>query len=371
MTILTKAGIFQPVSHRMGTKRFLDEEHSDRPSARDSANRRSRAGIQDRFGLGTRVCHLMIVSLLAAMLAMPALLNAEPAKGLGMWVWSSSAFSTREAREGLVRFCVQHRIRHLDVHVKISRDTDQPILRDAEALRDLILLAGQSNITTAALRGHSKMFLSKNHERTLRELRAIIAFNETLPGDASFKGVKYDVEPYCTKEWKAEGTTLEAAMRDYLAFLLKARSVLREEAPRLWLAVDTPFWWDKDEFVLDFEGQRKRFNEHVQDLTDFIVVMSYRRSPQEVLACVEGERKYARRIRKVVYPSLETIKLEKDPHISFWGLPNEEIWNVVPQLLKVAEGDPAIGGVMIHCYRGLVEKLNESPPNKPEPATSE
>jgi len=55
------------------------------------------------------------------------------------------------------------------------------------------------------LRGNPKMFFSENHERTLRELRAIVAFSETLPEDTLFKGIKYDVEPYCTKEWKAEG----------------------------------------------------------------------------------------------------------------------------------------------------------------------
>lgn len=298
-------------------------------------------------------------------------LNAEPQKGLGMWVWSNSAFSTWEARQQLVHFCVKHRIRHLDVHVKMSRDHDKPSLRDAEALKDLILLAGQHNITTAVLRGHPKMFLSKNHEQTLRELRTIVAFSETLPGDAQFKGIKYDVEPYCAKDWKAEGTTLGGAMHDYLAFLLKARTVLHTEAPRLWLAADTPFWWDKDEFVLEFEGKRKRYNEHVQDLTDFIVIMSYRRSAHEILNSVEGERKYARRIHKVIYPSLETIQLKQDPHISFWGLPNEELWKVVPQLLEAAEGDPAIGGVMIHCYRGLVEKFSKDAPNKPVQTTSE
>ena len=84
-------------------------------------------------------------------LAVPISPNAEPAKGLGMWVWSNSSYSTLEARQQLVDFCLEYRIRHLDVHVKMSRDRDKPILQDSEALKDLILLAGQHNITTAAL----------------------------------------------------------------------------------------------------------------------------------------------------------------------------------------------------------------------------
>ena len=112
-------------------------------------------------------------------------------------------------------------------------------------------------------------------------------------------------------------------MHDYLAFLRKAKTVLHEKAPHLSLAVDTPFWWDKDEFALEFEGQRKRFNEHVQDLTDFIVIMSYRCSAKKVLSISEDEMRYAGRIGKVVFLSLETIQLQRDPDISFWGLPKE------------------------------------------------
>jgi len=138
------------------------------PFAQGKENHRPEAGVQLRSELAAFTRMLIPVFLFAAILATPMSPNAEPAKGLGMWVWSNSAFSTLEARQQLVHFCVKHRIRHLDVHVKMSRDRDKPILQDAEALKDLILLAGQYDITTAALRGHPKMFLSKNHDRALR-----------------------------------------------------------------------------------------------------------------------------------------------------------------------------------------------------------
>lgn len=223
-------------------------------------------------------------------------------------------------------------------------------------------MAGKHQITSAALRGDPRMFFAEKHQQTLHELQAIIDFSTSLPDDALFKGIKYDVEPYLTKEWKEKGKTRETVMRDYLVFLRKARLVLQDRAPRLWLAVDTPFWWDNDEFILEFEGSRKRFSEHVQDLTDFIAIMSYRRSPQGVLACVDGERRYAKRIKKTIFPSLETIKLKQDPHLSFWDVPPEEFWNVVPQLLEAARADPAIGGAMLHCYRSLLEKFKKNLP---------
>ena len=307
----------------------------------------------------------------AILMTLPLGLKAETEKGTGMWVWERSAYSTQEARQRLIRFCLKHGIRHLDVYTRMSSDPEQPTLRDAEAFRELIASTGKYQITIASLRGRPKMFFPEQQEQTLRELRAVIAFSKTLPENALFKGIKYDVEPYCTKEWKTSEATHQPIIRDYLSFLRRARSLLREEAPRLWLAVDTPFWWDKDEYRLEFEGKTKRFSEHIQDLTDYIVIMSYRRSVRKVLSSVEEERNYARRIKKVIFPSLETVRLKQDPEISFWGLPQGQVWDVVPQLLKKAQGDPALGGVMVHCYRSLSEEHENDTPDRAGPMTPE
>jgi hypothetical protein len=230
-----------------------------------------------------------------------------------------------------------------------------------------MVLAGRKNITTSLLRGDPRMFFFPKHGQTLEELRAIMAFSQTVPKEALLKGIKYDVEPYLTKEWKAGGETRRIIMHDYLTFLRKARLVLDEETPHLLLAADTPFWWDRDEFVTDFEGRSQRFSEHVQDLTDFIVIMSYSRDIRKVLASIEGERRYAERIEKLVHPSLETIQLKQDPHISFWGVPVDEFWKTVDQIQGAARKDPVLGGVRIHNYRGLMEKLKMNSSRKKAP----
>jgi hypothetical protein len=300
------------------------------------------------------------VFLVTILLSLPVTRNAQGTDGLGMWVWSNSSFSTQEAREKLVQICLQNQIRHLDVHVEISWVGRKPALINPEALKDLMVLAGQNKISTSVLRGDPRMFFSQKHGQTLGELQAIMAFSQTVPKEALLKGIKYDVEPYLTKEWKVGGETRQIVMHDYLEFLRKARVVLDEETPHLLLGADTPFWWDRDEFVTDFEGRSQRFSEHVQDLTDFIVIMSYSRDARKVLANVEGERKYAKRIEKLIHPSLETIQLKQDPHISFWGVPAEEFWKTVNQIQEVAKRDPVLGGVRIHNYRGLLEKLKRN-----------
>jgi hypothetical protein len=305
---------------------------------------------------------IFLVFLLVTTLAVAVALNAHGTDGLGMWVWSNSSFSTQQARDKLVQFCLQHQITHLDVHVEITWEDGKPALKIPEALKDLMVLAGQKNITTSILRGDPRMFFSQKHNQTLEELRAILAFSQMLPKEALLKGIKYDVEPYLTNEWRAGGETRRSTMHDYLAFLRKARLVMSEETPHLLLGADTPFWWDRDEFVMEFEGRSQRFSEHVQDLTDFIVIMSYWRDPRKVLDSVEVERRYAERIEKLIYPSLETIQLKQTPHITFWGVSAEEFWKTVNQIQEAAKRDPVMGGVRIHNYRGLLEKLKMDNP---------
>ena len=126
-----------------------------------------------------------------------------------------------------------------------------------------------------------------------------------------------------------------------------------------YLLVGPPFGWDTNEFLPEFGGKWKRFNEQLQDLTASISIMSYRRSAQDPLACVEDERRCAQQIKKVIFPFLETEKLKQDRQIGFWGVLTEELWKVVCEFLARAEKDSAIGGIMIHCYRFLLSRLSE------------
>ncbi len=307
---------------------------------------------------------LWVLLLLTLALASPP---PGQAKGLGTWVWSASSFATESDRQELVRFCLDHGITHVDVHCDIAWQGGTPVVQNPESLRDLFLLAGRNRITTAIVRGEPGMFFLSHHEKSLKELRAMIDFSRTLFPGSLFKGFKYDVEPYLDREWKAGGPARRWVMWDYLSFLRRARCVMRKQAPDLLLAADTPFWWDREEFILPFEGETKRFSEHVQDLTDYIVIMSYSRNLEKVLASVEGERLYAERIHKVVHPSLETIQLKKDPQISFFGVPAEEFWEAVRQLQDKTKASPSLGGVRLHCYRGLKDKIRKRNLEPPGP----
>lgn len=280
---------------------------------------------------------------------------------LGMWIWSQSAFDTAEARKRLLEFCADEGITRLDQHVSIQKNASGYSLKNAEALAKLILEAHKQGITMNALRGSGRMFFEGNHEKALQDLRGMIAFDKGLPSGVRLSGVKYDVEPYGTVEWKAGGEGRKKVMVDYLSFLTKAKALLRKEAPHLTLSVDVPFWWDKEEFSLVFRGNEKLFVEHVQDLADSITIMSYRPNAKGTLKCVEQELAYAEEIGKRICPAIETGELKgKESWLSFHEKSPAAFRQTVGELQESLSGNTAIGCIMIHHYGSLVPYLKRT-----------
>ena len=85
-------------------------------------------------------------------------------------------------------------------------------------------------------------------------------------------------------------------------------------------------WYDaktdpKDNCVLEFNGQTKNLHQHIQDICDYVGIMSYRTSalgPNSVSQHIESELAYAEKINKKVCCALETIELKDTPQITFY-----------------------------------------------------
>jgi len=82
---------------------FIHRSHGRPEEGRSSRNCRPPGGIQLRSAVEAPR-RVLVIGLLISTLGMPMSLNAEPRKGLGMWVWSSSSFLKQEARQQLVQF---------------------------------------------------------------------------------------------------------------------------------------------------------------------------------------------------------------------------------------------------------------------------
>jgi len=276
-----------------------------------------------------------------------------------MWVWGQIHLESEEARGELLDFCEREEIAHIDQHVSIKKG----ILLNAEALRNFIIKAADRGITMNALRGDKAMFFASNHELTMAAVKTIVAFNETLPDGKKLLGIKFDVEPYGSQEWKAGGDQRSQVMRDYLNYLNQVNAYLSMVAPSMELAVDVPFWWDKTEFQMVFEGQKKLFVEHVQDRVDWLGIMSYRRDPSETAKLVATELNYASKFGylRSVAPSMETGNITgKEAYISFGGVPVQQFRSSLSSLRNTYANNPYVRCIMLHHYDSLRVYLEET-----------
>jgi hypothetical protein len=283
--------------------------------------------------------------------------NRKPS--LGMWAWKQSHFATAKARKDMLDFCEQEGISHIDQHISIKNGA----IQNPDALRQLAAEATKRSITVNALRGSGTMFFKANHERTMMDIKSILEFNRALPKNAKLTGIKFDVEPYLTREWKAGGEQRNKVILDYLNFLTKARAYLKENASNLELAVDVPFWWDKPSYEIDFGGKRKLFVHHIQDIVNWVGLMSYRRDPATTIRLVQKEIDYASAtgLLRSVAPAMETSKISgKEAFISFGGVPPEQFRTALSSIRATLAGNPQIRCIMLHHYGSLSAYLKNN-----------
>lgn len=283
----------------------------------------------------------------------------DPKTSLGMWSWKQSHFETEIARNEMLDFCRREEILHIDQHVSIKDGA----IENADAFKQLIGQAAERNISVNVLRGDKEMFLADNHQRTLTDLETVVAFNSRLPDGAKLLGIKFDVEPYLTSQWKSGGEPREKLMLDYLEFLALAKRYLKEHDTEFELAVDIPFWWDESDYEVTFQGNRKLFTYHILDKVQWACIMSYRRDPETIVGLVSKEMEYAaqRGRPSVIAPAMETGNhLKKEAHVSFAGVPPEQFRTALANLRSKYAGNRYIRCVMLHHYGSLRAYLGDA-----------
>ena len=152
-------------------------------------------------------------------------------------------------------------------------------------------------------------------------------------------------------------------MRDYLSYLNQVNAYLSTAAPEMELAVDVPFWWDKTESQIVFDGQKKLFVEHIQDRVDWLGIMSYRRDTSDIVKLVATELNYASNFGHLrsVAPSMETGNISgKEAYISFSGVPVQQFRSSLKSLRNTYANNPYVRYIMLHHYDSLRVYLKET-----------
>ena len=279
-----------------------------------------------------------------------------PGTKIGIWVWQREYVVDLWERTLMLDFCRSHGIGSIFVQVHFDKtEQDDYVLANPQAWNDLLLMANALGIRVEALDGAGNMAFAVNRSDTISRLKAVLDFHVNQPANARFSGIHYDIEPYTTPRWKS-GEQREVAI-ELLETLSELRKIVYDADPSLTFANDIPFWYDGNEqFLLEFGGAKKYLNEHIQDISDFVGIMSYRtkmtgeNSTSEITS---GELDYGAKIGRPVYLSLETVELPDTPQLTFHGKSAADVALAVRELGEVLKYSSAFGGVFLHDYRAL------------------
>ena len=291
----------------------------------------------------------------------------------GMWVWRFESWSLPPERERLLAFCSQEKIDRLlvQVHYKLNPQTNVPeSVLAPEELGDLIQKANAAGISVEALEGDPEWSHRSGQATFWPKLEAILIWNEQQPRNRRFTGLHLDVEPYLLKEFKSDRKP--ELMREYLGFLEQVRQRMRQQVPEWTLAADIPFWYDSnpetdlEHCVVEFNGKKKYLNCHVQDICDYVGVLTYRQKAlgeNAIVPLCEGELSYAEQLGKKIFACVEMspAKGEDPPTISFYGTPLSWFRSQLDLVYKTLENRPGFAGVLIHHYQTYRDFLESSP----------
>ncbi len=282
-----------------------------------------------------------------------------------MWVWRETWLNTDQAQDRLLNFCQTHGFNRLFVQIHEDKEAAAYTIKYPAQLTRLVAQAAERGIAVEALDGAKDMAVAANHAHTLEILDAIIDLNQSMPEGKRFVGIHYDIEPYIMPQWKQDQEARQVIMHDLLDYYTKARRKLNDRGSDMLLACDIPMWYDlktdaDDSCILDYDGQTKNLHQHIQDICDYIGIMSYRThavGSNSITEHVANELAYAEQIGKKICASMETIELKDTPEITFYGSGPQAFWEQLNLVHNELEGRPGYAGILVHCYRGLLDLL--------------
>lgn len=279
----------------------------------------------------------LLVFALASFLA-----SATPSSAAtrAMWVWNgSSIVASSSQKTTLFNFIASPYGKPANAVTKlyfagglVSQFSDSTWLAN---MRSFNQTAHSKGIKVFYLCGDSSWATSAHENDGLAYVSAFLNFNTGSTATAKFDGFQFDVEPYTLPGWPS--TALENGLLD---LLWKARNLITASGQAMPLSACIPFWLDQAQFNYLDRG--------VIDLTDEVAIMDYTNNASLLLSYPAAEMSYASAHNKYVWIGVETANAGST--ISFYGLGDTYMENVLSGDLSAFAARPSFGGYAIHDY---------------------
>ncbi|MBI4313409.1 MAG: hypothetical protein HY594_01190 [Candidatus Omnitrophica bacterium] len=273
-----------------------------------------------------------------------------PAAPMAMWVWDVRLIASPRSQERLLKFCRKQNIACLFVSAyQISENEN-------ENFRALNKNAHAQGIEIHALAGDPRWALSRYHHLTLQWMDSVIVFNASSRPEERFDGIHTDIEPYLlTRGWTEHPARLLGGFLD-LHFKIAQRL---GPGRALKLGVDVPFWYDDDEYRIEWHGAVKAPSHHILDLADILTVMAYRNyadGADGTIAISRNEIDTAEQAGKSVFVGQETQPDLFPAYITFGGTSKDYFLGEIAKVVRAFQSKKSFGGIAVHHYE-TYEKL--------------
>lgn len=284
-----------------------------------------------------------------------------------MWAWHVRNYLAEpEQWEALIEFSLQEGITDVFLQVDAPRDsaTNRNVIREPDTIRVFLRDAQAVGIRVHALDGDPRYAFRPGHDEVLGIVDAVLDYNEAVDREERFAGIRMDVEPYTTREWRRGDQA--AVMKQWLEMNHKIAGRIRERDPDLPYGIDIPFWLDARDregqfrFALNDHGVYQDLSSHFIDLADNIGIMAYREralGPNGIIALSEDELRYASDTGGArIFIGVET--LPPDPpgipaSITFGDRDRDFMDEEVAIVIEAARDYPAFAGMAIHDYESF------------------
>jgi len=156
------------------------------------------------------------------------------------WVWRPGDWI--DGGPALLDWAKDQDIRALFVTVPLK---DGSAVRAPDLLADFVRAAHGRGIDVFSVDGDPHMVLAGEVPAAARRVQAYAAYNASQPPEARLRGVQFDVEPYLLPD-----NVLPPDRRD-AAYVDMARALKAAAGPGLRLEFVVPFWWGRNQSLLD------------------------------------------------------------------------------------------------------------------------
>ena len=310
-------------------------------------------------------CYRIAIAMLVLWSASAAPGHSAVAAPRAVWIWEEDAVRMLDKDEAQREVLTFLELQHIStIYLYADEFNGRNILvNEPKKYRMLIASAHARGFQVFALLGSAYLrtqeyILQEKRRAAKRMFGAVLDFNRDTPDASSrFDGVNIDIEPYLLDDW-ATGRPVRG--RQYLDLSAEFMRMKAAAGSSMLVGPAMPFWYDGIEDV-EWKGQRRKLNEFVQDIYDYVAIMDYRNVAEGsdgIVSHAQDELDYADRINKKVMIGVETLQ-STPAKVTFFGKGNKYFEEQLALAESAMTQHRSFGGFVVHHlrpYRVLVEE---------------